>query len=244
MKTKITKILMSLLLLLPTTAFAGGADINFAASLTNNAFKDVVRQIGMASAYRGVAPAEPQGITGFDIGAEVSFVDLDTDVFEFVMEDAPSYLAVPKLHLRKGLPFGIDLGLSYSQIPDSNIKLIGGEIQYAILDGSMATPALALRGSYSTLQGVDDLNLSTMAADVVVSKGVLMFTPYAGAGLVRINGDYTGDNTILKSTLTDQDMTETRVFAGVQFSVLLLRVTLDAELGDNNIYTAKVSLGF
>jgi len=234
------KILLMLFLLLPASAFAGGADLEFVTGLSNNAFRDVVRQVGMASAYRGLAPAEPLGITGFDIGAEISYVDLDTEVFEFAMEDAPSFLAVPRIHVRKGLPFGLDLGLSYSQVPDSNIKLIGGELQYAILDGGMAYPALAVRGSYSSLQGVDDLDLETMAADLVVSKGILMLTPYAGAGLVRINGDYTG-NTL---PLEDQDMTEARFFAGVQFSVLLMRFTLDAEIGDNNIYTAKVSLGF
>lgn len=230
--------------LLAAPAFAGKYDISLLSSMTNSKFNDVVKQAGTVIAYRSIAPAEPEGLTGFDIGVEASFFKVDTEIWDEVVEDTPSYLPVPKVHVRKGLPFGIDLGASYSMVPSSNIKVIGGEIQYALMDGGVALPAVAVRGHYSTLLGVDDIDLATYGADAVVSKGFLMFTPYVGAGVMRSEGKYTGSDAILKPLLEDQSVTTPRVFGGVQIAIALLRLTLDAEYSDVPVYTAKVSLGW
>jgi hypothetical protein len=241
------RLLMALLMvgLLGGTAGAARYDLSIPAGLVQGQFNQLVREAGMLAAYRGVAPAEPQGITGFDIGVEASFVKLDSPVWDDVLErGAPSYLAVPRLHLRKGLPFNLDIGASYAAVPDSNIELFGAELQWAILEGTVATPALALRGSYSTLRGVTDFDLQTMAADVVVSKGFLMFTPYVGAGVVRIDGKYDGTNTVLQAELSDKKVTETRIFGGVQVALALLRLTVEAEYAQMPVYTAKLSLGW
>lgn len=225
--------------LLAAPAFAGKYDLEIT---TANKFNDVVKQAGAVIAYRGIAPAEPQGLTGFDIGVESSFFKVDENVWKEVVSDVPTYLPVPKLHLRKGLPFGIDLGASYSMVPASNIKVIGGELQYAILDGGVALPALSVRGHYSTLLGVDDLDLKTYGADVVASKGVLFLTPYIGAGVMRTDGKYAGELVALQNL--DKSVTTPRVFGGVQIAVALLRLTLDAEFSDVPVYTAKASIGW
>jgi len=242
------RILSVLLLvsLLAAPAFAGDYDFAIPSNLGNDTFKSLVKEAGAVVAYRGVAPAEPGGLTGFDIGVEASFVAVDSDIWDQVLDsgDTPSYLGVPKVHIRKGLPFGIDIGASYSMVPDSNIEMVGGEIQYAIMDGSMALPALALRGHYSTLLGVDDLDLTTYGADVVASKGILMFTPYIGAGVLQTEGKYAGTDTTLKANLEDQSETTPRYFGGVQIAMALLRITLDAEYSEVPVYTAKVSLGW
>lgn len=234
-----------LLMLLAAPAFAGKYDFTFNTSLTNDVFKDVVKEAGMLAAYRGVAPAEPQGITGFDVGVEASFIKLDTEQWDYVMDgDAPSTIGIPKLHIRKGLPFGLDFGVSYAAVPASNIKVLGGEVQYALMDGSAIAPALALRGHYSQLMGVDDLDLKTYGGDLVMSKGLLIFTPYVGMGVVQVEGKYTGDDATLKANLDDQSVTQPRVFVGTQIALALLRLTLDAEFSEVPVYTAKVSLGW
>ena len=241
MKRTLTALL--LLSLCAAPAFAAKYDFTIPATFTEGKFNDMVKDAGTVIAYRGIAPAEPQGLTGFDIGVEASFFKIDSTLWDEVVEgDAPSYLPVPKVHVRKGLPFGIDLGASYAMVPSSNIKVVAGEIQYAILDGSVALPALALRGHYSTLLGVDDLDLRTYGADAVVSKGFLMFTPYVGAGVLRTDGEYTGDVVLLQGL--DESVTTPRVFGGVQTAMALLRLTLDAEYAEMPVYTAKVSLGW
>lgn len=234
-----------LVLLASAPAFAAKYDLKLATTLANNEFGTVVREAGMFTAYRSVAPAEPGGLTGFDVGVEASFVELDSDwVKAFSGQDAPDYLAVPRLHVRKGLPFNLDVGASYTYVPESDIRVIGGELQWALLEGTTATPALALRGHYSTLQGTDEVDLSSYGADAVLSKGILIFTPYLGAGVVQIDGEYAGSDPTVKANLKDQSFTESRVFGGVQVGLGLLNFTVDVEYSRLPVYTAKLSLGW
>lgn len=235
-----------LILLMAGPAMAAKYDLVFPSTLTDSSFKDFVKEAGTMAAYRGIAPAEPEGLTGFDVGAEVSFVHIDSSVWNPIVKNgsAPSYLGVPRIHLRKGLPFNVDVGASYSQIPNSNIKLIGAELQWAILEGGVVEPAVALRGSYSKVLGVGDFDLHTLALDGVISKGFAIFTPYAGVGLVRTSGSYAGDDATLKTVLKDHSFTEPRFFAGLQTSLGLARLTLDAEYLQRPVFTAKVSVGW
>lgn len=237
-----------IVLLSASSAPAAKYDLGFASGTTNDIFAKVSREAGIMTAYRGVAPAEPQGIKGFDIGVAVNFAEIDSDLWEQAVgtssTDYPGYLPIPKIQVRKGLPYNFDIGASYAKVPSSNLTMVGGELQWALLEGSTATPAVAVRGSYSSLGGVDDIELSTYAADLVVSKGFAMLTPYAGAGVVRINAEYTGDDALLKTTLNDYSATELRYFGGVQMSMALVRLTIDAEFGELPVYTAKLSLGW
>lgn len=235
-----------LILFMAGPAMASSHDLVFPSTLTDSAFKDLVREGGALAAYRGIAPAEPEGLTGFDVGAQVSVVNIKSSVWDPFMKggSAPDFLAVPSIHLRKGLPFNFDVGAMYSQVPNSNIKVIGAEVQWAVLSGGVAEPAVAVRGSYSKVLGVGDFDLHTLAFDGVVSKGFAFFTPYAGVGVVRISGSYTGNDAILQTTLKDHDLTEPRYFAGLQTSLGLMRVTLDAEYLQRPIYTLKLSVGW
>ncbi|NIQ96796.1 MAG: hypothetical protein GWO11_08020 [Desulfuromonadales bacterium] len=232
------------------TAVAGDYDIDFSTATDeiNQKFGDIVREAGIVTAYRGIAPAEPLGLLGFDIGVETSVVDIDTSTWDPVIDagqsDPPSVLPIPRIHARKGLPFNIDVGASYASVPDSNIEIVGAELQWALLEGTMATPALAVRGHYGTLGGVDDLDIETYGADALVSKGFAMLTPYAGLGIMEIDGRYTGDDTTLQDILEDQTKTETRIFGGVQISIALLALTLEAEYSEIPVYSGKLSLNW
>ena len=73
---------------------------------------------------------------------------------------------MPKLHITKGLPYNIDIGASMA-VPNSDIKLMGFEARYALLEGSAATPALGLRAAYSKLSGVDQLDFNSKSLLVV-----------------------------------------------------------------------------
>jgi len=129
----------------------------------------------------------------------------------------------------------------YVAMPDTNIKLWGLEAKYAILEGSMVTPALSVRASYSKLQGVDDINVDTQSLDVLVSKGFLMFTPYAGASLTKINAS---ENSALV-TLDDVSETGYRGLAGLQFSPFpLLIINGEISYGETMQYGLKIGFRF
>ena len=138
----------ALCLTLLVAGTAAARDISFIQGLAQGEFRDLSKEAGAAIAYRNTAPAAPLGITGFDAGVEVSAIDIKSNSTYWnkaFNNDAPSLLYIPKLRVRKGLPFGIDVGAMYSYVPDTNIKLYGAEVSKAILDGTLATPALGVR---------------------------------------------------------------------------------------------------
>jgi hypothetical protein len=205
-------------------------------------FRDFSEQVGLAIAYLPLAPAEPLGLLGFDIGAEITAVKIDRreNFWTKINPDLPSYLPFPKLHAQKGLPFGIDIGLVYTKLPSSNIGMFGGELKWAILKGTLATPALAVRGSYTTLTGVDNLDVSTYGADVSVSKGIAFLTPYLGVGQVWIksSSDAPGLN------LQDESLSATRTFIGAKLSLLVLSFVAEADFSKVPSYSLRASLSF
>lgn len=228
------------------------ADISFnAASVAGfgkNEFKDLTKEAGAALGYRNMAPAAPLGITGFDIGGEASAVSIDKNSSQWSAafgNDAPSYLIIPKIRARKGLPFGIDIGAMYSYVPNSNIKLYGAEISQSILDGTMATPAIGIRGTYTKLAGVNDLSLQTFGFDASISKGFLFITPYAGAGMLWVNSEAKGNLKTLAPTLGKENASVRRVFGGLKLSPLpLLSITAEAEYAVRPIYSLKAAVSF
>ena len=244
---KIIVTLFALFAIVPN-AYAGDADIEFptaAGSYLQSEFEDLSRQMGLAIAYRQAAPAETLGLLGFDIGIEVSQAKIDEDdsFWTKVSDDMPSSLYVPKIRVQKGIPFiGMDIGASYAKIPQSDIKLMGAEIKYGLVEGGVATPAISVRGSYSTLDGIDDFDLSTYGLDLSISKGFAMITPYAGVGQTWIKSEYTNSSSGLG--LKSEEITETKYFGGVRVALAILMLTFDVEQADVTTYTGRISLGF
>jgi hypothetical protein len=225
------------------------ADISFSSAITQDQFKSLSKEAGAAIGYRNMAPAAPLGITGFDIGGEVSAISIDKNSTYWNAafgNDAPSYLIIPKIRARKGLPFGIDIGAMYSYVPDSNIKLYGAELSKSILDGTLATPAIGVRATYTKLAGVSDLGLQTYGVDASISKGILFITPYAGAGVLWINSEAKGNlKAVVAPTLSKENITVPRFFGGLVISPIpLLGITAEAEYAERAIYSLKAAISF
>ena len=163
--------------------------------MAQSEFRTLSEDLGAALSYKPVTPAAPLGVTGFDIGMEVTQTDMSksSQIWSKATGGGSSIskLYIPKLHIDKGLPFGIDVAAFYSKIPSTNISLVGAELRYAILEGGIAMPAVAVRGAYTKLGGVDQLSFDTKSLDISISKGFAMFTPYAGVGQVWVNSKAT-----------------------------------------------------
>ena len=234
-------LLVLFVLLGATEAMAWNLD--FPATPAQSGFKDLSKELGSAIAYRNLAPAAPLGITGFDVAAQASFISIkdNSGYWKDATKDAPSYIGYPTLRVRKGLPFGIDVGAMYSQILDSSIKLYGIEVSKAILEGGIAEPALGIRGTWTKLAGVNNLNIQTAGLDASISKGFLFLTPYAGAGMVYIDSKPTGKISVLKS----ESFWQPRGFLGLKVSPLpLLGVTAEVEYAARPIYSLKAGVSF
>lgn len=212
------------------------------ALISQSDFRLLSEDLGAALSYKPLSPGEPLGVTGFDIGVEATATKLEnSEIFDnAVTGTAPDTLYLPKVHLHKGLPFGFDIGASYSAVPDSNIKVWGAEVRYAILKGSTTMPALALRGSYSALDGVDQLKFNTTGVDLSISKGFAMFTPYAGVGKVWVRS--TPDPSTGK---TEEEFDMGKVFVGVNMNLAVVNIAVEGDkTGDATSYGVKLGWRF
>lgn len=252
---------------LVSPAYAISPNLVFVKDVVDGEFNDFVAQAGTMTAYRSMAPAEPLGVTGFDISIGTSVVEVDeeywTNVIDFIdnatwwnldqvlkAKDASDEKIRPvlRVQVRKGLPYGFDIGATYARVEDTDtdITMWGGEIQYAVMKDTETTPALAVRSGYSQMNGIDDIKVKVYTADFVLSERFSRFTPYAGVGYMRAEGSYDGDNEDLDFLLEDQVYTHPRFFAGVQCAFFeLAKLTIEAE-GNKEmpVYSAKLSFGW
>jgi hypothetical protein len=233
------------LALLPGLLVASPAwaqEIDQLQNIVQGEFRLLSEDLGAALSYHAQIPTEPLGISGFDIGVGVTATRLEhLAILERVTsDDADATLYVPTVRLHKGLPAGFDLGLSYASIPGSNIRFTGGELRYAILEGSATSPAIGVRGSFTKLSGVDQLALSTRGLDVSISKGFAFLTPYAGIGRVWVESDPQGT-----AGLITEKFSLTRAYIGIGMNLAVMNFNLEgARTGDATSYSLKLGWRF
>jgi hypothetical protein len=206
-------------------------------------FRLLSEDFGSALSYKPVTPAEPLGITGFDLGIEATSTDMSKSGAALKAATGGALdvtrIIVPKLHVAKGLPFGIDIAASYTAVPSTDIKLIGAELRYAIIGGGIALPAVAVRAAMTSMSGVPELAFSTKSLDISISKGFLMFTPYIGAGQVWVTS--TPQGSAAAAGLTEEAFMQSKVFAGANLNLGLTNFALE---GDSTGGTSSVSFKF
>ncbi|HUQ73589.1 MAG TPA: hypothetical protein VM183_02605 [Burkholderiales bacterium] len=210
-------------------------------NLSQRDFRLLSEDIGAAISYHPQTPTEPLGITGFDVGLSLTASKLaNKDVVARASSDSvPSYLLIPTLRANKGLPLGFDVGLMYSTIPGSNIALWGGEARWALLRGGIAEPAVGVRGTFTKLTGVDQLDMNTKSFDISASKGFAVLTPYIGVGRTWISSEpHAG-------TLSKEDFALTKLFFGAGFKMLLFNMNAEVDrTGPSTAYSLKAGIRF
>jgi hypothetical protein len=212
------------------------------AQIGGPAFKSLVEDTGAMASYRAQLPSEPQGLTGFDLGFSLTQASLQqTSRYAVGTQGLRSTMRWASLHAHKGLPLGWDLGAFISQGMDgraepNGIDQRGVELRYALLEGSTATPALALRASATELSGIQGYQLKTQGMDLSVSKGFALFTPYAGFGVVRAKGQ--------AGELSDS-VTLNKTFLGIGTNLLLINLNLEYDkTGNVPSYSLKAGWRF
>lgn len=220
---------------------AAADDIDQIGALTQSDFRNLSQDLGAALSYKAVVPTEPLGIAGFDIGMEVTATKLrHRDAWDRASSGTVSdTVYIPKLHVHKGLPAGFDIAAFYSTVPSTNVELWGAELRYALLQGGVATPALGLRATYSRVTGVEQLDFSTRGVEIGISKGFTLITPYAGIGRVWV------DSEPRVATLTAENFSDAKLYAGVNFNFVLGNLALEGDrVGDTTSYSAKFGFRF
>lgn len=216
------------------------ADFSTVGNLAQGEFRRVSEDLGAAFAYKGVTPATPLGVLGFDIGVEVTATRMENpSLFAIAGAGSPSDLVIPKVHVHKGLWGGFDIGAFVGGASKVDATLYGAELRYALLDDGIATPALGLRLSGSRTSGMGQLRVATAALDVMVSKRFALITPYVGGGIVRVHSRPSG------SVLAEERFNKGRAFAGLNLNLLTTNFAFEAEkMGDNTSLSAKLGFRF
>jgi hypothetical protein len=219
---------------------AHAAEFPALGNLAQSEFERVAADLGAAFSYKGVTPATPLGITGFDVGLEVTNTTVENSgLFRLAGGGGPSSITVPKLHIYKGLPWGLDVGAFAAAATDVDATIFGVDLRYALMDDSITTPAVGLRASGTRATGLGELRVTTAALDVMVSKRFAVLTPYAGAGFVRTSAS--AGSTGLGEARVD----EGRYFAGVNLNLVAVNFAFEAEkAGNNRSLSAKLGWRF
>ena len=220
---------------------ASAGDLSNLGALTASEFRTVSEDLGAAVSYKPIVPTEPQGITGFDLGFEVTGTDISRSAAALRKagaSDSPmDTLMSSRVHLHKGLPLGFDIAAFMGNVSAINVNLVGAELRYALLAGGITTPAVGIRGAYTNMNGANQLSLNTRSLDVSISKGFLMLTPYAGIGQVWV------DSSPSAGTLGKESFAMGKMFAGVNMNMGLLNLAFEADrTGNTSTWGAKVSL--
>ncbi len=219
---------------------AAAGDLPSLGSLTQDQFRRLSEDLGAALSYKGVTPATPLGLVGFDVGVEVSATDIrNSDLFRLAGNASPDYIVVPKVHIYKGLPWGFDIGAFVGGASEVSATVYGLDARWAILDDGVATPAVALRFSGTQSSDIGSLRVSTYAADLMVSKKLTIATPYVGVGVVHTKADAGIGG------LADESFNKNRVFGGLNLNLAIVNLAFEAEkLGDNTTLSAKAGWRF
>src|SRR5258705_724291 len=150
---------------------AHAADFSSIGALTQDEFLRLSRDLGAAISYKGVTPATPLGILGFDVGIEVTDTKMESsDAFSRAGAGGQSHLVIPKLHVYKGLWGGLDIGAFIGGATEVNATLYGADLRYAILDDGLTTPAVALRLAGTKASGLRDLDIGTVPVCAQLAK--------------------------------------------------------------------------
>ena len=225
-----------------STATTQAGDLNNLGALSQSEFSALSKDLAAATSNKPMEPAAPLGVTGFDIsvGTSMTNTQAGADAWGKASGESMDRLPQAQVMATKGLPWGVDVGGFISQFPKTNVTASGFHVKYALLEGSVVSPALALRTGYSTLGGVSQMELSNTTFDVLISKGFVGFTPYAGVGTVRSTAKANG-----LSNLNTESFYQAKSFVGVSLNLMLINLTTEYErVGNTSTLGVKAGLRF
>jgi hypothetical protein len=225
----------------------GQSDIEFTPGITQEQFETFSRLVAQGIYATPVDPARARGLLGFDIGVAATAIPVETDALywqnsvnqDFTVSD---HVLVPRIVASKGLKVAT-ISAMYSQVPDSEISVLGAALDVPIIDGGVLKPTLAIRGSYATVQGVDDFGLDTYGAEVFLSKGFGPLTPYGAIGIARSDSRGNINIPTAAPVVLQDEATTNRITIGLKLSLFIPKIVVEATQGEERSYAAKVSFG-
>jgi hypothetical protein len=225
-------------------------------NLNEENYRKLVQPVVNPTRYMFMTSGKSLGLLGFDLGVGATFFEFPKEAQDvaktYIKEgkDFPSYLAVPRLTLQKGLPFGIDLGVNVAMIPSSELKLLGAAVQYTAFDGIWPLPTVSLRAGFSAFIGLEELNATSVNFEGVVGFNLMILEPYGGIGYSMTNSKskfkYDDVLGVPRTLELKTNWSDTYALIGARLSPLpFLGITGEVQISSiQTLYTAKLSVTF
>ncbi|MFT3917417.1 MAG: hypothetical protein QM704_26025 [Anaeromyxobacteraceae bacterium] len=203
-------------------------------------------------------PASTTGVAGWDLAFEASYVGVHPGKIGTTNAGTaftangpwqtkglvPHELFLSGFHVRKALPYSLEVGGRFVYLSQSNYGAVQGEAKWAVVEGYQRWPDLAIRGAYTAVLGQRDWNLSVLEADVLLSKrfglnAVASVTPYLAVRWNRITAssevlDF-APTTAATPSPTQLSQTQARF---PELTPSVLRYTLGARLAASTLSVA------
>jgi hypothetical protein len=171
-------------------------------------FRSLMSELGVVIAPRLQTPADTLGFAGFQFSAELGMTKISRDrrYWDGVAGVDPAnrtaarpdgYLTTVGGFVRKGIWFPLpafELGAGAVNLIGSSMFAVQGYAKLGLQEGfhSWPVPSVAIRLSASQLVGTDQVDLTVVGVDAVISKafsvgGTARFEPYLGGNLLFID---------------------------------------------------------
>jgi hypothetical protein len=163
------------------------------AATANANFRAFARTFGAAMSSVNLMPPETLGHAAFSFNAELGIIQLPAleSVRLPTQREQSDTLLLPSVHVRKGLPFSLELGARVGWVDKSRLFATTGELKWAVNEGFTYLPDIAVRAHVTRLMGNRDFDLTTGGLDFGVGKqfplgGMVTLTPYGGLDFVAV----------------------------------------------------------
>ncbi len=217
-------------------------------SLTQSQFHKFTREAAQVFTFKLMSPAEPLGAKKFQVGIDYAITRINdadpawNNTFSHPHEThyLGDQLAFPKLFARMGVSDRIDVGFYFTKNPEANYGFMGGEIKYALFMKPEKPFAMAVRTTYATLLGVEDLNFHLWGVDLSASKKIGRLTPYLGIGanLGR------AIETTSKVNLHNETVLTPRGIIGTQLSLSFFSLTAEMDVAAVSTFSLRTGFEF
>jgi hypothetical protein len=139
-------------------------------------FERLVSELGVSIAPPLVSPAASDGPSGLGLSLDMTLTSLDANAGHWqngTLSPDP-VLVWTHATLRKGLPFGLEVGTTIGRGHGTSLWSLGLSLKWAIVEGfrtgAGVLPDVALQGTTTRSMGLDDLTLATHTLDLLLSK--------------------------------------------------------------------------
>jgi hypothetical protein len=229
--SKVIPVAGLLAVLFPVTASA--QDIVLNPQLTQEQFEQFTEEIGSALRFRQLGDPAPLGRGHADISVQFATTSFDSS--------KGVSMAFPKVVARFGLSDRVGIGAWGGVNAGSNYGLAGFETTVGLMSQDQGRPvSLSIRPNFTALIGPSDVWAANAGIDLVVSRAVGPFSPYAGVATTASGAADRLSRRDLEPATTEASL----AYAGLSYRWRVFTAAAEVEKGVEVSYAFRVGTRF